>query len=173
MFTKFCMKFFLIMKGVTMSFFLKIRRGKWRGSLCTFLNFSELWLMYCSTCSTHKFYKIWLMINCTAHRMSRYKTDIVTYVFVTSQNPHFFPPQELPAQKISKCTVLAEVYLIIAYHVFCTVDGVLRFSHIYSVNKDSPPQPARQSKWPKIENFLLRNNRTALHYKPELSENCI
>ena len=103
--------------------------------------------------------------------MSKYKPYIVTYVFVASQSPHFFP-QELPAQKISKCTVLAEVYLIIAYNVFCAVDGVLRFSHIYSVNKDSPPQPASQSKWPKIENFLFSNNRTALHYRPELGENC-
>jgi hypothetical protein len=103
--------------------------------------------------------------------MSKYKTHIVPYVFVASQNPHFFP-QELKEQKISKCTVLAEVYLIITYHVFRAVDGVLRLFHIYSVNKDSPPQPASQSKRPKIENFLLGNNCTALHYSPELSENC-
>jgi hypothetical protein len=90
--TKFCMKFFLIMKGVTMSFFLKIRQGKWRDSPCSFLNFSELWLIYCSTRSTNKFYKIWPIINYTAHRMSRYTTYIVTYVFEASQNPHFFPP---------------------------------------------------------------------------------
>lgn len=138
---------------------------------CTLLNFSKQWLLYCSNCRNYKFYKIWLVITYTTHMISKYKIYTVTYVFVASQNPHFIS-QELSAQKISKCTELAEVYLIFAYHVSCAVDSVLCLFHIYSVNKDCPPKPASQSERPKIENFLLGNNCTALHSRPELSENC-
>jgi hypothetical protein len=67
---------------------------------------------------------------------------------------------------------LIQAYLIFAYDIPCAVDGVLCLFHIQSVNEDGPPQPGCQSKWPEIENFLLGNNCTSVHYRPYLGQNC-
>jgi hypothetical protein len=92
---------------------------------------------------------------------------LVSYHIITWH--HNTEDYNLDLQCCETSNLVAEAYLIFAYDIPRAVNGVLCLFHIQSINEDGPPKPASQSKWPQVENFLLGDNCTSLHYSPYLS----